>query len=367
MRLAIECRSLKAADIISGPNLMQSPLWARYKSLVAGWKPLFFQYYCDSGSGTLLALEKRFEGGFAYVYMPWAPDHPVPEEAQGPFLEALSTAVLPFLPPSTVFIRYDLVWKSPFDVEENADRYDFDGRPPPRVREMRMNFSTSQWNLKKAPTDILPPDTVILRLDDSLQALFSGMKPKTRYNVRLSQKKNVEVSDVSLSNLDAWYRMYEETALRQGLTLHPLSDFEMLFKIGGKEHPAKDADVRLLMAYLRNEPLAGIIICLHPNHAVYLYGASSGLHRNVMAGFGLQWKAVELAKKHGCRYYDLFGISPFYNPAHPMNPLYRFKTGFGGRLVHRRGCWDFPVNHEAYEQMVVQEAAALSSGKGYYT
>jgi hypothetical protein len=29
------------------------------------------------------------------------------------------------------------------------------------------------------------------------------------------------------------------------------------------------------------------------------------------------------------------------NPAHPLYGLYRFKTGFGGTLFHRMGCWDY--------------------------
>ena len=61
-----------------------------------------------------------------------------------------------------------------------------------------------------------------------------------------------------------------------------------------------------------------------------------------MAPYALQARAMEDAWEMGCRVYDLFGIPPKEDPSHPMAGLYRFKTGFGGRIVHRPGCWDYP-------------------------
>jgi len=39
-----------------------------------------------------------------------------------------------------------------------------------------------------------------------------------------------------------------------------------------------------------------------------------------------------------------------------MYGLYRFKTGFGGRLFHRQGCWDYPFYAERYEQYRAMES-----------
>jgi lipid II:glycine glycyltransferase (peptidoglycan interpeptide bridge formation enzyme) len=65
-----------------------------------------------------------------------------------------------------------------------------------------------------------------------------------------------------------------------------------------------------------------------------------------MATYALQWHAMQLARAEGCRVYDLFGIPPTGAAAHPMHGLYRFKTGFGGFVLHRRGCWDYPLREE---------------------
>jgi lipid II:glycine glycyltransferase (peptidoglycan interpeptide bridge formation enzyme) len=60
-----------------------------------------------------------------------------------------------------------------------------------------------------------------------------------------------------------------------------------------------------------------------------------------MAPYLLQWTAIRDARDFGCKRYDLFGIPPADDPAHPMAGLYRFKTGFGGAVIHRIGSWDF--------------------------
>ena len=67
-----------------------------------------------------------------------------------------------------------------------------------------------------------------------------------------------------------------------------------------------------------------------------------------MAPYALQVKAMEDAKLLGCQYYDLFGIPPNEDPSHPMAGLYRFKTGFGGSIIHRCGCWDYVCRPLAY-------------------
>jgi lipid II:glycine glycyltransferase (peptidoglycan interpeptide bridge formation enzyme) len=41
-------------------------------------------------------------------------------------------------------------------------------------------------------------------------------------------------------------------------------------------------------------------------------------------------------------------VSPACFQDHPFFGLYLFKTGFGGRVVHRAGSWDYPIDPDAY-------------------
>ncbi|MDF1578414.1 MAG: peptidoglycan bridge formation glycyltransferase FemA/FemB family protein [Desulfobulbales bacterium] len=109
-----------------------------------------------------------------------------------------------------------------------------------------------------------------------------------------------------------------------------------------------DISLHLLLAEADGDYLAGMFLAISASQAVYLYGASAFENRNKMATYGLQWEAIRRAKRQGCRYYDMFGVSPSAEPAHPMYGLYRFKTGFGGEIYHRQGCWDYPFDSGKY-------------------
>jgi len=101
--------------------------------------------------------------------------------------------------------------------------------------------------------------------------------------------------------------------------------------------------------------LAAIVVLFRGKEATYLYGASSNNKRNLMAPYALQWRAMQDAKEMGCKNYDLFGIPPNEDPEHPMAGLYRFKTGFGGQIIHRPGSWDFAYNGFIYNLFSIAE------------
>ena len=74
-----------------------------------------------------------------------------------------------------------------------------------------------------------------------------------------------------------------------------------------------------------------------------------------MANYGLQWEAIKIAKQWGCTEYDMFGSAPNYNQGHPLHGVHVFKKGFGGRLFHRMGCWDYPYNSKLYDLFRLKE------------
>ena len=68
-----------------------------------------------------------------------------------------------------------------------------------------------------------------------------------------------------------------------------------------------------------------------------------------MATYALQWEAMNISRKKGCSEYDFFGISPTPDPNHPLYGLYRYKSGFGGKIFHRMGCWDYLLSPGKYD------------------
>lgn len=81
-----------------------------------------------------------------------------------------------------------------------------------------------------------------------------------------------------------------------------------------------------------------------------------------MSTYALQWNAIILAKKWGCTQYDLFGFAPTDEPSHPMHGLNAFKMGFGGKPIHRMGCWDYAFDEEISNELFAHEMVE----KGYH-
>jgi lipid II:glycine glycyltransferase (peptidoglycan interpeptide bridge formation enzyme) len=224
------------------------------------------------------------------------------------------------LPRSVAFIRFDPPW---FGEEAPAIG-------PPLI---------------KAPADVQAPDTVLLDLSPPEGEILARMNPKWRYNIRLALRKGVAVRQAGEEGLPVFYSLFQETARRDGIAIHSLDYYRTLFA-HGRDYPAgagrRGPELRLYLASHDGEALAAIITLFRGAEGIYLYGASSDRKRNLMASYALQWQAMTDARASGCRTYDLFGIPPSADPKHPMAGLYRFKTGFGGRIVHRPGSWDYP-------------------------
>jgi lipid II:glycine glycyltransferase (peptidoglycan interpeptide bridge formation enzyme) len=109
------------------------------------------------------------------------------------------------------------------------------------------------------------------------------------------------------------------------------------------------------MADHEGEFLAAMFLVISNKRATYLYGASSDRKRNLMATYAIQWEAIRMAGGAGCEEYDMFGVAPNGYRSHPMHGLYRFKSGFGGKMFHRMGCWDYPLNKSEYDLFLAQE------------
>ena len=311
----------------------------------------------------ILVLLQDIGEEFTIGYVPYGPTLQPSEENRGPFLEELSESLRPHLCEKCTMLRYDLLWRSPWS--EDSVRYDsketWKGPPDRNFQELRMNIGTGNWNLRKPNTNNLPSDTVIIDLTREPQTLMEAMKPKTRYNIRLSERKGVRVRSTGPEELGTWYGLYKETCARNRIHLHDIKYFQNVLEADMK-NISPFVEVELLIAELDDVPLAAMFLVHSGPRSTYLYGASSSMLRNHMATYAIQWEAITRSKERGSREYDLFGISPTSNPSHPLYGLYRFKSGFGGKIVHRMGCWDYPMHEGNYELFRSLEM----KGQGYH-
>ncbi|OHE69719.1 MAG: peptidoglycan bridge formation protein FemAB [Treponema sp. RIFOXYC1_FULL_61_9] len=305
-------------------SFLQSGFWGSFKARF-GWNArAFLVDWGEGGKLPLLAIRRKlgFLGSFAYV--PWGPELPdglpVSDAERSEALAALAAALKELLPPDTAFIRFDPPWTS---VGDGVDA-------PVLLCPFR-----------RSGADVQPPDTVIVGLGRGEEEILAAMKPKWRYNVRLADRKGVSVSRADAAGINAFYELYLRTAKRDRIAIHGKDYYAALFAHAA-EARAVPQDLRLYLAEFGGQPIAAIIVLLRGEEATYLYGASSDSMRQLMPAYALQWRAMRDARDAGCLRYDLFGIPPRADGDHPMAGLYRFKTGFGGEIVHRPGSWDFP-------------------------
>ena len=192
-------------------------------------------------------------------------------------------------------------------------------------------------------------NSVLIDLHPTEDEMLARMKQKTRYNVRLAEKKGVTVRVGNLEDLGMLYRMYAETSVRDGFVIRDESYYQTVWKLfmANAQSPIPDSQLPItipLIAEVDHDPVAAIFLFLFAGRAYYVYGMSRDAHREKMPTYLLQWEAMKRAKSAGCTVYDLWGAPEVFDESDSMWGVYRFKEGLGGEVVRTLGAWDYAPN-----------------------
>ncbi len=186
----------------------------------------------------------------------------------------------------------------------------------------------------RAPADLLPSETLLVDLRLSETEILAAMKPKGRYNVNLSQRRGVEIEFTADSQaIPLFYDVFSQTVQRQQFFGEPYGFFINLCQT---LFAAQIAEIGL--ARWQGKLLAVMLVVYWGDRAIYLYGGRSAEHPEVMAAYGLHWRAMQRAKAKNCQVYDFYGFTR--NPSHGYANFSRFKSQFGGFSVTTTGARD---------------------------
>jgi lipid II:glycine glycyltransferase (peptidoglycan interpeptide bridge formation enzyme) len=186
-------------------------------------------------------------------------------------------------------------------------------------------------------------NTVTLDLQPDEETLLADMKSKWRYNIRLAERRGVEIFNGGQAELGEFYRLYAITSQRDGFLIRPES-----YYLDAWQTFLQAGQAELLLARVNGELVAGLMLFIFKQTAWYMYGASSNEHRRAMPNHLLQWRAIQQAQSRGCTLYDMWGAPDDFSEDDPMWGVYRFKQGFNGQTRQGLGAWDFPVWPTAY-------------------
>lgn len=218
---------------------------------------------------------------------------------------------------------------------------------PKNDKERELYETYLQKRFRKALRDVQPRETFCIDITPTEEDLLAGMKSKTRYNVRLSERKGVTLGESnSIKSVEWFYELISTTAKRAGITSHPIEHYRALFQALPKENRI------LYSAQYKGKIIAMAFVVFYEDTAIYLHGGSSNEYREVMAPFFIQWQAIRDAKRRGCRWYDFGGVDTIGEKS-SWQGITRFKQGFSPQTTPIRylGTFDIvvrPIRYELY-------------------
>ena len=311
-------------------HILQTSQWAEAKRQ-NGWSPL---YYLDGSlqSPDGLALILRRQMGFAGMRfcVLYAPKGPVLHwEDAASLTRALDSLEEICRREKAIFIKIDPDVLLGTGIPDTPEE-----RTSPKGLAIQAELKRRGWRYSQ--DQIQFRNSVLLDLCKSEEDLLAAMKQKTRYNIRLAVRKGVRVRQGDPDELPMLYKMYAETAVRDGFVIrhegYYLNTWRLFLEAGMAE---------ILIAEVEEQPIAALILFHFNGTARYMFGMSTQNARELMPNYLLQWEAMRLARQLGCHSYDMWGAPDIFDESDSMWGVYRFKEGFNGTTTRTIGAWDY--------------------------
>lgn len=190
------------------------------------------------------------------------------------------------------------------------------------------------------------PFSYVVDLTKTEDELLSLMHSKTRYNIKVANRHGVKVQEMTNDEgFEIYLKLLFETTKRQGFYLHSRQYHRDLWKI---LKPTKT--VHIMIASYNDYALAAFMLFTCHDRLFYPYGASTEVHREVMAPTLLMWECVKLGQSLGLKSFDMWGsLGPDAKETDIGYGFHRFKQGFGGQLVQFVGTYDLVINPPLYQ------------------
>lgn len=287
-------------------SILQTKEWANFKAS---------QGFGILNIGELFVHKRNLPYGQNFLYLP---------EVSSDYLTAQNMDEIKKLAThqKSIFARIELI--NPYS--ENADKI------------------IQSFGFVKSFEQVQPKWRHVIDIDKSEDEILAQMKSKGRYNIRLAQKKQVEVKSynskvISSSDRGVIKKLYElvvQTTKREKITGRSLNYFAKMV-----DSFAETDYLEIYIASYQNKPLAGALVSYYDGVASYLYGGSSSEHREVMAPYALHWQIIKDAKARGMKKYDMLGRAKIDDEKSKWAGVTRFKEQFGGEAVEILGSYDF--------------------------
>jgi lipid II:glycine glycyltransferase (peptidoglycan interpeptide bridge formation enzyme) len=193
--------------------------------------------------------------------------------------------------------------------------------------------------------ELAPIATVLIDLIPDTEEILARMKRQTRQNIRLGEKRGIQVRVGQASDLPTFHRLYAATNERYGTQPYSEQYFTEMWHIL-EPHGL----LKLFLATHDTEPVSGLLTIPFGNTVIASKLGWSGLYGECRPNEALFWEAIKWAKARGYHIFDFEGID-FEGAKSVLDgkPLpeglqqtpTRFKLSFGGEVVLNPGPSDY--------------------------
>lgn len=194
----------------------------------------------------------------------------------------------------------------------------------------RVQHDMGKNGYRPTKSGMLPTKTRIVDLRLSDDELLKQMKPKTRYNIGLADRKGLQTQIVTGTMLfkdnDLFFRCFE-TLKNNAKRVGWMGMNEKWFT---KQMKAFGDEVYCVMASDNDELLAVLVILVADEVAYYEHNGSTEVGRKLMAPTWCVWQGMQEAKRRGLKRFDFDGVYDERFPLKRWKGFSRFKQGFGG-------------------------------------
>ncbi len=220
----------------------------------------------------------------------------------------------------------------------------------------KFKVQSLKLGLRPSAHPLFTKENFVLDISLSEEDLLKNMHPKTRYNIRVAQKRGVIVKEDDSENaFEKYLQLTEETTSRQGFYAHTKQYHRNMWQTlrqttRSERRATNDLSAHLFTATYENQTLVTWILFDFHDTLYYPYGASSNFHREVMASNLMMFEAIRFGKKMSMKYLDMWGALGENPDKHdPWYGFHRFKEGYGPRHVTYVGSFDLIINPFMYE------------------
>jgi len=190
--------------------------------------------------------------------------------------------------------------------------------------------------------DLLPPTgidtaTLVIDLQQDLDAIFSAMSMTKRQNIRRGLRKGVKVRVGDETDADTFRKLMVMACKRRGIRATPRQE-DFFHQLWHKMGPA--GTVKFFMAEVEGEPVSGACTMVFGGRLQLWRVGWSGKFDRYDPNDVLHWEIIKWAKENGCKEFDFAHVRRNHARAllkgRKISDSYSgvtdYKMGFGGEL-----------------------------------